>query len=238
MIYIDADAHLTTWRRIADIGGWRHYNGRAGRGDTIVRWGANHGRFQGHYPNGVRILNPRLVIGKVEQNRLFTNAGVAVPTVYNTRAQWERAGNPRLVVKPDVGQMGTGMRLTNRPGFKRDQLYQEYIEKDREFRAMMVHRIMAFFMEKFAPANGDFRWNEHRGARWGGVGEERGLRRNVKNIGEAALRALEYDFGAVDIIMQGRNLYVLEVNSRPEFGDINARRFVNAIHNFLERREE
>jgi glutathione synthase/RimK-type ligase-like ATP-grasp enzyme len=99
---------------------------------------------------------------------------------------------------------------------------------------MMVGELMAFFMEKHAPANGDIRWNEHRGSEWTRVPEDRELRRKVKKLGHEALKAIGYDFGACDIIMdRAGKLYVLEVNSRPEFEERNAERFAHAIASYL-----
>jgi len=235
-IYLDTNTSLGTWRLIADAGNYEVFRGRAARGDTIIRWGANHGRWQGHYPAGVRILNPRLMLSKIQQAAAFALANVPHPTTYRSRVEWTRAGSPIVVVKPDVGQMGTGVSRTSRPIFPREHLTQEFIDKEHEYRAMMVNDIIAFFMEKHPPANGDFRWNEHRGSEWSSVPENRRLRTNVRDICSRALAAIEYDFGAVDVISRGSNLYVLEVNSRPEFGETNASRFVHAIEDFLNRR--
>lgn len=237
MIYIDADERLTTWGRIATAGNYQLYRGNAQSGDVIIRWGANHSHYQGRYPNGVRVLNPKLVLSKVDQAHLFQQSGVPIPLIFWTRRAWELAGNPTVVRKEDISQMGTGMILTTAPYPERhpNRLYQQYIEKEREFRAMMVKEMVAFLMEKHAPANQDFRWNEHRGSEWTSVPTDRNLRIKLKEIGKKALDAVQYDFGAVDIIKKGNDLLVLEVNSRPEFGQTNAERFVRAIESCLRR---
>jgi len=238
MIYIDANVdNTTTWRLISEAGNYRHYEGRANPGDVVIRWGANHNRFQGHYPQGVRVLNPRLVLSKIDQTSLFMRHGVCIPEVFISRRQWEQAGRPRVVRKPAMGQMGSGQIILTDPfpHLHRDKLYQLYIEKDREFRAMMVEELIAFFMEKMPPGNGDWRWNEHRGSEWRVVPENRELRRNIRELSFKACKALEYTFGAVDVIMKDRTFFVLEVNSRPEFGESNAHRFVNAIRSCLGR---
>jgi glutathione synthase/RimK-type ligase-like ATP-grasp enzyme len=231
-IFIDADETLATWKYIADAGGFKLYKGKAQRGDTVIRWGGNHSRY--NYPEGVRVLNSHLVLSKYEQAMLFTANHVSFPTIYMTRKEWEKDGSPNIVIKPYIGQMGTGMRLVGRPDFtKQEQLWQRYIEKDHEYRAMMVKELMAFFMEKHPPTNGDFRWNEHRGAEWTRVPENRTLRNNIRRLAKQALDAIKYDFGAVDIIQKENKLYVLEVNSRPEFEKVNAERFARAIHSYL-----
>jgi len=236
VIYMDTDTNLGTWRHIAEAGNYVIFTGRANRGDVIIRWGCNHGRYQGHYPEGTRVLNKRIILGKIEQGHALQDAGVSIPKIYTSVVTWERDGRPELLRKPNIGQMGTGIVRVTRPAFNRtNALYQKFINKDREFRAMMVGELMAFFMEKHPPQNGDFRWNEHRGAEWTTVGEERGLRTRVRQIGHAALKAIDYDFGAVDIIMKDNVLYVLEVNSRPEFGERNAEHFAHAIQGYLER---
>lgn len=235
MIYIDADASNTTWRLIANAGNYQHYQGRAEQGDTIIRFGANHGRYQGNYPAGIRVLNPRLILSKKDQYTAFVNAGVPVPAAFSNRAEWERAGYPRLIKKPEIGQMGTGVARAQHPRFERGTMYQTYIDKEREYRVMMVGRnTIAFLLQKLPPANGDIRWNEHRGSQWARVPEDASLRRRLKEICGRALASIEYDFGAVDVLHHGNDLYVLEVNSRPEFGEINADRFARAVAAYLD----
>lgn len=219
-------------------GGYQHYEGSTQAGDTIIRWGANYGRHQGCYPIDVIVLNKRLYLSKIDQNALFEQHGVSIPKIYRQRVVWEEDNRPALICKPAMGQMGTGVIIVRRtPAFDHNKLYQLYIEKDREFRAMMVGTEIAFFMEKHPPESGDHRWNEHRGSEWTSVPEDLALRRAIKVIGENALGALGYDFGAIDIILknnpQGYSLFVLEVNSRPEFGETNAQRFVRAVSHYL-----
>jgi len=244
MIYIDANANrTTTWNFIAEVGGYQHYTGSAQAGDTIIRWGANHGQYQGRYPEGVTVLNKKLHLSKIDQNALFEQHNVPIPKIYRRMVIWETDNRPALICKPAMGQMGTGVIVVRRtPAFHHDKLYQLYIEKDKEFRAMMVGNELAFFMEKHPPENGDHRWNEHRGSEWTSVPEDSSLRRSIKMIGKSALDALGYDFGAIDIIQknaaQGYALFVLEVNSRPEFGETNAQRFVRAVSHYLERRRQ
>jgi glutathione synthase/RimK-type ligase-like ATP-grasp enzyme len=234
MIYIDAGEPVETWKHIAKEGGYKHYKGRAEAGDMIIRWGANHCQYVGTYPANVRVLNAKLWLSKVDQARLFEEHDVPMPKVYWSTREWRSDGNPQLIIKPAFGQMGTGIRKIQQPTFRsNDAVYQLYMEKEREFRAMMVGKLMAFFMEKHAPENGDFRWNEHRGAEWTTVGEDPALRKKIRTLGHQALSAIGYDFGAVDIILKDTHLYVLEVNSRPEFGARNAQCFVRAIAEFL-----
>ncbi len=227
-IYIDADKHLQTWKYIRDAGGFVLYRGVAIAGDIIIRWGANYGRY--NYPDGTRILNSHLIINKAIQGRRIEKAGVPIPKIYKTRVQWAADNRPEVVSKPIYGYGGFGIEKTGDPTFGREFVIQRYVDKVREFRAMMVGNLLAFFMEKFQPDNGDFRWNEHQGAHWTRIGEDERLRTSVKKMGKQALDAIKYDFGAIDIIMDNRGrLYILEINSRPEFGEVNAKRFARAI---------
>lgn len=233
-IFIDANQELVTWDLIAQAGQFRPYNGRAARNDTVLRWGCNGG--QSTYPEGVRVLNRRIILDKHTQWELMSQGNVPMPKVYTARRQWQDDGFPEALRKPRIGQMGTGIaKITRSHTWSPINIYQEYIPKTHEYRAMMVGNISAFFMEKHPPENGDIRWNEHRGAIWTGVPEDGRLRRNVKRIGKKALDALGYDFGAMDVIMapDGR-LLVLEVNSRPEFGRVNAERFARSVLSYLQ----
>ncbi len=234
MIYIDVNAERnTTWQHIAEAGGYQHYQGRAVSGDVILRWGCNNSRSR--FPEGVRVLNKRIILSKIEQGALLQENNVPIPKIYNSRLSWERDSRPQLLVKPSIGQRGIGVKLIDNPGWNRDKVYQRYIDKEHEYRAMMVGELMAFFMEKHRPANGDIRWNEARGSEWSSVPENRSLRRTIKELGSRALKAIGYDFGAIDIVEKDNNFYVLEINSRPEFGQSNAERFVRALEEYLRR---
>lgn len=233
--HIDFQDRATTGELIRRLGNYTRYQGSASAGDTIIRWGCNRNRFA--FPDTARVLNKHILLDKYEQGILLAEANVILPKIFHVRTQWDRAGRPQLIRKPRIGQMGRGIALTRTPDFEReDTIFQLYIDKQREFRAMMVGELMAFFMEKHPPANGDVRWNEACGSEWTGVPEDRALRVTVKEIGKRALLALEYDFGAVDLIMDMNGaIQVLEVNSRPEFGEGNAQRFVNALTAYLQR---
>jgi glutathione synthase/RimK-type ligase-like ATP-grasp enzyme len=233
MIYIDADPSLRTWRHIKEIGDYHHFQGRAQEGDTVIRWGCNYSRYS--YPDGVRVLNKRIILSKIDQAHLFQEGNVPMPKVYWTVTSWERDGRPQVVRKPALGQMGTGIRLEHNPNFHQtDAIHQQFIDKEREFRVMQVGDIIAFLMEKHAGRD-LLRWNEHRGATWSSVPEDQELRRKLREIGKKVLKALEYDFGAIDIMLKDTHLYVLECNSRPELGENSAGRFVRAISQYLGR---
>lgn len=238
MIFIDANSKLQTWKFIAEAGQYELYQGEARAGDIILRWGCNRSRYQNHYPANTIVLNKRIVLSKKEQGKLFLEHQVSTPKVYLNRTTWVGDGRPQLLVKPIYGQMGTGIKLVTNPDWSNfDVIHQLYIPKTREFRAMMLPDIIAFFMEKHPPENGDIRWNEHRGATWTSVPADENLRIKVRKLGNKGLKALDYDFGAIDIIMdEDGKLYILEINSRPEFGQKNAKRFVNGINQYLSRR--
>ena len=234
-IYIDFQDRATTGELVRRLGNYTRYAGRATTGDTIIRWGCNH-RDGYEFPTNVRVLNQHILLNKFDQAVMLAEATVMLPKIFLVRTQWDRAGRPQLIKKPRMGQGGRGIALTQTPDFRNtDVIYQLYVDKTREFRAMMVGELLAFFMEKHPPANGDIRWNEACGSEWTGVPEDRALRVTVKEIGKRALQAIGYDFGAVDLIMdRNRAIQVLEVNSRPEFGEGNAQRFVNALTTYLQ----
>jgi glutathione synthase/RimK-type ligase-like ATP-grasp enzyme len=205
----------------------------------IFSWG---GDLVGtHYDlHGAKHLNPVLCYDKREQGRRMIEAGVSFPKLYHTTREWENDGCPDLVKKPHNGQGGRGIVLCNRrnrPGWRYENIYQLYINKTREFRVQQIGGFSAYFMEKFRPAQGDgMCWNLDQGSEWHGLpsGSSR-LRATLNTLAQAALRAIDYDFGAVDIMANetGR-LYVLECNSRPGLGQENITLFADTMVRFYE----
>lgn len=248
--YLNCNEDGSTWRQIIEQSGWTRYAGVSDARDVVIRWGANAGRYGDTYARGTRVLNQNLMLNKFEQLQRMAEAGVNVPLFWTGQRGFEQAGSPeQCVVKRASGSRGYGIRLIpatqmyNADGsFRlrderdRDIYYQQYIDKTHEYRVMAVGNTIAFYMEKTAPEGGGLTWNLHQGAEWSSIEDApRDLRRRLKELSVSALRAISYDLGAVDVLRTASDgLYVLEVNSKPEFGERNTIHFINAINSLLE----
>ena len=91
----------------------------------------------------------------------------------------------------------------------------EYIEKDKEFRVVIMQNRVLFVVEKIPDTTDTIAWNVANGGRF----------ENVR-FGDWNLKALDYaikahklaglDYSAVDVITKGDEVYVLEVNTAPQ----------------------
>ncbi len=232
-IYLDSSSIGTSTRNLISAGSYSRYTGSARPGDVIIRWGGGLGY---PYPRGVRILNRTLKYNKREQGAALMDAGVSIPRIYWSRNEWQDDGSPQLILKPEIGEAGVGIKLVNRPTWDYGFIYQKYVDKTREFRVTMVDNIFAYAMEKMKPNNNDVRWNSCRGSEWVGVNGLTSLLPKFKRLGTAGVRAIGYDIGATDMMLDADgHLYIIEINSKPGLGPQNAVRLVAAINEYLSR---
>jgi glutathione synthase/RimK-type ligase-like ATP-grasp enzyme len=232
-IYIDTYTS-PTGKRMLDVGGFTRWEEthRPQPKDVVLKWG----RGIGGYPHGIRILNPTICSDKLYQGQAIAQAGVPIPKIYTNEEEWVRDGYPDLVKKPREGEGGRGIVLcqknTNRPGWRYENIYMQYIDKIKEFRAMQIGNLTAYIMEKFPPEGSNpLCWNLHQGAKWQRVSSsQRVLCRDINILATKTLAAIHYDIGGVDL-MVGRDghMYILECNSRPGIGPENMVLFVNTL---------
>ena len=210
---------------------------RARAGDVILKWG----RGYGGYPNVAKVVNPVICSDKLYQGANIAGAGLPIPKIYRNSTEWQQDGYPDLVYKPREGEGGRGIahstRHTNPPNWGRfEGIYQRYIPKVKEFRAVQIGNLSAYIMEK-TPPHGDSSvicWNLHQGSEWRRLytypAPLRGIYRDINRLAEQAIIANHYDLAGVDIMQDGEGqLWILECNSRPGLGPDNLRLFVQAF---------
>jgi D-alanine-D-alanine ligase-like ATP-grasp enzyme len=109
----------------------------------------------------------------------------------------------------------------------RREFLVKYVPKTREFRVHVLGGKWVSISEKIrdnaVPALTDrqkYVWCKNNGYMHVPLRENDELRPKIGSLGVKAAKALNFDFGAVDIILgEDRNLYVLEVNSAPCLND-------------------
>ena len=238
MLYLHVE-RSPTGRRLLATGRftpWTH-NVTLNRRDVIFTWGSDLVGIH-HDLHGAKYLNPILCWDKLDQGQRILRAGVSLPKLYYTEEEWRRDRYPDLVKKPRCGQGGRGIVLCNRlnrPGWRYDNIYQLFINKSREFRVQQIGPFSAYIMEKLRPAEGDgVCWNLDQGAEWHRLPPGSGrLQTRLNRIAQNTLRAISYDFGAVDVMTdEEEQLYVLECNSRPGLGSENINLFADTMVRF------
>lgn len=235
-IYVDANMKLRSCRRLRDEGGYTEFAGEASPGDYVVRYGCNYNQF--HYPQGVIVLNPRIILNKLQQLKLFAQAGVSCPNSWSSREEWKAYGEPNEILRKkyySAGGYGVKKVTPDEQDFYNHKYYyQDFIDKEREFRVFQVGPYIAYLMEK-PEVPGKVVWNmgiNH--AQWGSFEGPDTLRAELKVFGKAALDAIGYDFAALDVVYKGGRIYILEANSRPTLGPRNAERVAATITKYIE----
>lgn len=213
MIYIfcprgsDSAAALVT--KINELGGqarrlrrnWR----RVQAADLVVNWGTAQGIPEGY----TRILNARVVHNKYQELRTLAAAGVSVPPhgLQRREGDW--------LARRFVHQAANDLRANLRVG----DYYVQFMPTVREFRIHVFRNLSiraAIKVPRVPQPNPRFRtWED--GWRFDyGAACQQAIRQSVRDAAKAAVTALGYDFGAVDVGVQenGRPI-VFEVNSAP-----------------------
>lgn len=139
------------------------------------------------------------------------------------------------LLRPPMTRKGRGIDV-------HDGIAMELIDKDLEFR-VDVFRDSAFRLHVKTGPEDKIAWNRE-GTDWVSFGyktmvkgiEERfgaptGQIREAIELAKRSVKALNYDFGAVDIIRQKGTgkLFVLEVNSAPSLCEVGVRKYCNRI---------
>lgn len=188
---------------------------------TRVNWGGRHGRGAA--------LNNSIVGNKYQELRALDNAGVFVPEHTTRRPILPQVIGtepgmwlPRTLQHRAAVDLLAGIAAGQRPAF-----FVRRVDSIREFRIHVfrpdpnVDRFLSIRAGLKVPVEGEtpHPWIRTLGAGWrfdyGEVCQQH-ITRAVRNVAKAAVKALGYDFGAVDVgVLNDGRAIVFEVNSAP-----------------------
>lgn len=207
-VYTDNDVTKKVKRPVAGF----NFNG------PLIRWGS---RIE--IPDTSIVYNNSKAIeratDKKKSRKLMLEKGVSCPklvnrnnTVFPVIARPSRhAKGKNFVVLRNVTEFRNHWDAHEHNGW----YYSEFIDKEREIRVHCAHGKVLEVMEKPRPTDGGIAWNRA----INGAPFVRVERANYKlyMVKEAlkAIKALGLDFGGVDVIIVGKQAYVLEVNTSP-----------------------
>ena len=187
------------------------YNGEE-EADVIFNWGG------GGYspPRKAKVLNYNPIFGKFTQARAMLSAGVRTPQAYLQLSDVRRFP---VVRKPEESFGGHGISLierrrplmTDKPGY----WYQEFIDKDREFRVYFFLDEICMVEEKIIRNKKKITWNLFNCLRWERVHK---LEENeeIRNLVLGGSKAIRVEWGAADILQDKTgSFWICEINSRP-----------------------
>lgn len=193
----------------------------------VVRWGTREDMTTN---KGSIVYNKSAAIknatDKKHSRELFEEKSVSSPRLVRPN-NFENSMLP-IIARPLVHSKGSNfVTLNSREAFIRHYninngswYYSEFIDKQREFRIHAAHGKVLAVMEKIKPSTGNIAWNRAQNdtdpftyIKWGDVDTQ-----NLKCVLDVALeavKALELDFGGVDVMLKDGRAYVLEVNTSP-----------------------
>lgn len=154
-------------------------------------------------------------------DKLFQAAQFRARGVPHPRTNEDFLPNDEVVVKPRRGRSGAGVRRGRHRELTvgDDELVQEYIEPEREVRAIVVGGTPLAWCRR-RPAPGDFRANLAQGGTMEPVSE---VPSALTDLAVAATSAVGLDIAAVDILVTPTGPLALEVNAAPTlFGPTDA----------------
>jgi tetrahydromethanopterin:alpha-L-glutamate ligase len=158
---------------------------------------------------------------KVKTTALLLKSGIRSPDTMFTASREEAekfiTTHGKVVYKPVYGYDGNGIRLLSTVGeLGRGPYYlQEYIPNDRDYRIFVIagEAVGAIVRQSDSLAH-----NIHQG----GKGTPYEINRDMAVIAGEAADAVGVDYGGVDLLEDGEDYTVLEVNGTPNWHCMNA----------------
>ncbi|MBW6441146.1 RimK family alpha-L-glutamate ligase [Patescibacteria group bacterium] len=170
-------------------------------------------------------LAKELIPSKIYELSQFIRYGISHPKTFQAldlssyKYIFDKINFP-VIIKPLYGQKGQGIVKmdTKRQVYNflknnyKGYLIQEYLEIDSDIRIFIVNNKVIGAIRRFI-IPGDFRSNVSLGAKV----EQVHPNREMTDLAIRAVKAMKYEVAGVDIITHKGKLYVLEVNSTPQW---------------------
>lgn len=200
--------------------------------DVLIRWGCQAPSVAPIQINTVEMQ--ALVNDKPASRRALIAAKVAVPQTFFTKAEALAANVYPLIGRRAHHSQGLGMYVSRTADDLRADVRSAYwsafIPKDREYRLYTFFGKVLGVSEKIPHDREAISWNASRD---NGVFETVPWTRWPLDVCLLALKATKacgVDFSAVDIIKQGQQSYVLELNNAPTCSEYRQRLFARAFN--------
>jgi len=178
--------------------------------DIIFNWGGS----QYDTTAKATVLNRKPIFNKYAQSKAMINAGVATPRSYGTLREIRKFP---VVRKPFNSYGGHGIVLIKDASAKEKHnvWYQEFIDKQREFRIYFFDGEIKMVEEKIVKDPRLVTWNLFNCLRWERVRSFENDK-ELTNLLINGAKAIRIDWGAADMLMDhNNNWWICEINSRP-----------------------
>lgn len=193
----------------------------------ILNWGKSS-----DLPKYSRVFNRKIVKDKLLALQIFKAADVNVPEFWTDINDIHRHKYPILGRRKEHS-CGTDICLLKCPAVHSFDYYSRFIPKVAEFRVHVIGST-SFISQKLPFYSGDNPtcWNMRTGFMFRDINIYRSARLThaIRDMAYRAVRSLNYDFGAVDIIVDKYDeVYCLEVNSAPALAEHRIRKYIELI---------
>lgn len=201
----------------------RNYRPRAT--DVIINWGSTTiPRWRAEILNSPKVLRT----SRRKDIMLATLKGKGVPTPeFTTNINVAKTWDGKIVERHNLtGHSGQGIKISTAEKISLAPLYTKLIDKDAEYRVHVFHGEVIDYTKKITRGEKNDVCSHRNGYEFV---------RNIKELDEnkelaiMAVKALDLDFGAVDIIRKDNKSYVLEVNTACGLSDTTLGRYVGKI---------
>lgn len=200
-------------------------------GDIVINWG-NTKNPKWDTDNMLnKTTSVRIAVDKLECFTKLYNEGVSVVPFTKDK---EEAKNWETVVVRHIlnGSQGDGIEICGGNNLPEAPLYTKYIEKDREYRIHVFNgEVIDYVLKKRKNDTPESKIHNHKN----GYVFSRSCdfeRNDIKELAVRAIKSLGLDFGAVDIIRKGKDVYVLEINTACGLAGTTISSYVNAIKEY------
>jgi hypothetical protein len=229
-----------------------------GKLKMIINWGISECLWLYHIEPEKVLNHPSSIINAVDKVRalkILRDAGVPVPPFETSMSEvyklFDKEGRRVFCRTLTHASEGRGIVIANSlDQIVQAPLYTRYIPKLYEFRVHASH-IGPFYIQRkkklsqeeleargIAPESGLIR-NNANGYVFSSILDDISgdIKEEVGELGARAIRALNLDFGAVDIIMTNKGgMYVLEVNTAPGVEGETVNRYVETLQTLIEKK--
>lgn len=193
--------------------------------DWLIRWGCTTKCEAKHTINKVEAIER--ANNKAETRRILQELNLPkriVPKTWFDFDSWFHSGTLPVIIRPIQHAQGKQLYFCRTLDSVRNAIFQiskttdfyisEYIEKEEEYRVFVMQGKIVWVAKKTPGNPKDIAWNVARGGYFDNVRWDDWPLRACR-IAIQACKALDLDFGGVDIIKKGKEYLILEVNSAP-----------------------
>jgi glutathione synthase/RimK-type ligase-like ATP-grasp enzyme len=169
-------------------------------------------------------LNAKVIFNKLRTYNILKEAGIPQPRIWHKDEEIPEQAFPLLARKEyhsqgrDIIYVHSKGHLENEIDYFMYDFLVEYIKKTSEYRVHVLGNKAIVNVKFNEDGYGDPIVRSHSNG-WRQISYDREWHDALAELAIKTIRALGYDFGAVDIIRKGDKLYVLEVNSAPGLED-------------------